>query len=133
MPCLKHFFVRAIPKLLSFTSLVSKGNSSKGNKQISSSGGGIQESGWKHHSSKRDKTPFTTTNSTHGEIDPRFASGKYLELGEMGTHETVIGGAYNHGREPIARPTPPEAAMVANGRGIVKTVGVDVYADTKGP
>lgn len=78
------------------------------------------------------------SSTANGEIDPRFASGKYLELGEMGTHETVIGGAsskalYSHGSmDPMVTPAPPEAAMVADGRGIVKTVGVDVSADEKG-
>lgn len=78
-----------------------------------------------------------TNNSSDGDIDPRFSSGKYLELGEMGTHETVIGGPSsrslnNQGiREPIVTPAPPKAAMVADGRGIVKTVGVDVFADEK--
>ncbi|KAI9790932.1 MAG: hypothetical protein M1816_004693 [Peltula sp. TS41687] len=140
MPCLKPLFNRWIPKLKSIASSGSKGNSSskRNNNGGSSSGGGVQEISARFSHSKKDKTPLSTTYSSNGDIDPRFASGKYLELGEMGTHQTVIGGPpgrslYPQGsRGPMVSPTPPEAAMVANGRGIVKTVGVDVFAHEKG-
>lgn len=165
MPTLKQFFRQHIPKFLSFTSRGSRGGSSKG--KVSGGGGGGPHSdddrmagsgsaggassdlSW---TSKREKHHRSVGASTIAADDPRLVNGRYLELGEMGTNETVIGSRLSPDLSAMATRTTPittTTTMAGNGTttraalskplpgggmdrgrgvgGIVKTVGVDVY------